>query len=238
MKALAVAIAALALASCGGSTGSDERPTIFAASSLSGVLQEMSPGARFNLAGSDELATQLREGAKADVYAAASTRYPAELHAEGLVNQPRVFARNRLVLLVPPDNPARIASIADLVRPGIKLVVAQRGVPAGDYTRAALDELGETRALRNVVSEESDVKGVVAKVALGEVDAGFAYATDARADRNVRAIAIPATSAADVRYAVAIVRDAEHPAAARRFVERLLGPDGRSALRRAGFALP
>ena len=238
MKALAVAIAALALASCGGSTGSDERPTIFAASSLRGVLQDMTPGARFNLAGSDELATQLREGAKADVYAAASTRYPAELHAEGLVNQPRVFARNRLVLLVPPDNPARIASIADLVRPGIKLVVAQRGVPAGDYTRAALDELGETRALRNVVSEETDVKGVVAKVALGEVDAGFAYATDARADRNVRAIAIPATSAADVRYAVAIVRDAEHPAAARRFVERLLGPDGRSALRRAGFALP
>jgi len=238
VKALAVAIAALALASCGGSTGSDERPTIFAASSLRGVLQDMTPGARFNLAGSDELATQLREGAKADVYAAASTRYPAELHAEGLVNQPRVFARNRLVLLVPPDNPARIASIADLVRPGIKLVVAQRGVPAGDYTRAALDELGETRALRNVVSEETDVKGVVAKVALGEVDAGFAYATDARADRNVRAIAIPATSAADVRYAVAIVRDAEHPAAARRFVERLLGPDGRSALRRAGFALP
>jgi molybdate transport system substrate-binding protein len=238
VKALAICLAALVLASCGGSSSSDERPTIFAASSLTGVLQDVSPGARFNFAGSDELATQLREGAKADVYAAASTRYPAELHAEGLVGQPRVFARNRLVLLVPPDNPARIGSITDLVRPGIKLVVAQRGVPAGDYTRAALDELGESRALRNVVSEETDVEGVVGKVALGEADAGFAYATDARADRSVRAIPIPATSAADVRYAVAIVHAAEHPAAARRFVERLLGPAGRSALRSAGFALP
>ncbi len=238
MRCAAVAVAALALASCGGSS-SDGRLTVFAAASLTGALHELAPDARFNFAGSDELATQLREGARADVYAAANTRYPAELFAEGLVARPQVFATNRLVLVVPADNPAHLRSARDLRRRDVKLVIAQRGVPAGDYTRAVLAELGDARLLEHVASEEEDVKGVIGKVALGEADAGFAYATDARAAADdVRAIELPGTAAASIRYAVAVVRGAKHAREAQRFVGRLLPARGRAALRRAGFGVP
>jgi molybdate transport system substrate-binding protein len=238
VRGAAIALSALLLASCGGS-GSGGRLTVFAASSLTGVLQPLATDARFNFAGSDELATQLREGARADVYAAATTRYPRQLFEEGTVARPRVFATNRLVLVVPADNPAHVDSVRDLRRPGVKLVVAQRGVPAGDYTRSVLAERGELRVLDRVVSEEHDVKGVVGKIALGEADAGFGYATDARAaGSDVRAIDLPGAAAASVRYAVAVVHDAEHAEEAQKFVERLLGAPGRAALRRAGFGLP
>jgi len=238
VRRAAVALALLALASCGGSS-SDGRLTVFAAASLTAALRELAPDARFNFAGSDELAAQLREGARADVYAAANTRYPAQLFTEGLVERPHVFATNRLVLVVPADNPAHVLSVGDLRRQDVKLVVAQRGVPAGDYTRAALAELGERRVLDRVVSEEQDVKGVLGKVALGEADAGFVYATDARAaGDDVHAIELPGTAAANVRYAVAVARDAEHAGEAQRFVARLLGAPGRAALGRAGFGVP
>ena len=118
---------------------------------------------------------------RADVFAAASPRYPLGLHEEGLVAEPVVFATNRLVLIVPADEPAGIASFEDLREPGVALVIGAEGVPVGDYTRAALENLGATDVLDRVVSEEQDGKGVVAKVRLGEADAGFVYATDARA---------------------------------------------------------
>ena len=124
------------------------------------------------------------QGAPADVYAAASPKYPDELYAAGLVEKPVVFATNRLVLVVPASNPARIGDAFDLARPGVKLVIGQAGVPVGDYTRKVLANLGLSSALANVVSQETDVKGVVAKVALGEADAGIVYATDALAARG------------------------------------------------------
>jgi molybdate transport system substrate-binding protein len=231
-------LAVLALASCGGGDDS-ERPTVFAAASLTEVLEALEPDARFNFAGSDELATQIREGARADVYAAASPRYPAELREEGLVEEPQVFARNRLVIVVPADNPAAVSDLGDLARPGLKLVVGAEGVPIGDYTRTVLERARRTDVLANVVSREEDVKGVLGKVALGEADAGFVYATDARAaGDDVRSVELPAGVQADVEYPVAVVAGTPRRAAAEAFVERLLGADGREALREAGFELP
>ena len=227
------------LAGCTGGEAREERVTVYAAASLTEVFEELAPGARFNFAGSDELATQIREGARADVYAAASPRHPRELHDEGLVGAPRVFARNRLAIVVPARNPARIESLGDLGRAGVKLVVGAEGVPIGDYTRAVLHAAGRDDVLERVVSEEEDVKGVVGKVRLGEADAGLAYVTDARAaGRDVRAIELPRSVQADVRYTAAVVRAGERPARAREFVELLRSARGQRLLRRAGFAPP
>ena len=233
MKTALAVLAAGLVAGCGGAS---ERPlTVFAAASLSGVAESLAPDGRFNFAGSDELATQIREGADADVYAAASTRYPDELHDEGLVERPRVFATNRLVLIA---SDSAIRSVADLHRPGFKLVVAAEGVPVGGYTREALARLGEDDLLAEAVSEEDDVKGVLAKVRLGEADAGFVYATDVTRGESVRAIELPRAAQPRIEYAVAVVVGAEREEEARSFVARLLGRDGRRALAAAGFGLP
>jgi molybdate transport system substrate-binding protein len=234
-------LAALALlvlcAGCGGSD--DQRLTVYAAASLTEVFERLDEDARFNFAGSDELATQLREGAEADVYAAANPRYPDELHAEGLLEQPRIFATNRLVLIVPDDNPADIAALEDLDRDGIKLVIGAEGVPIGDYTRSVLASAGRDDLLGRAVSEEEDVKGVVGKVTLGEAEAGFVYATDARAaGDDVRAIELPRSIQARVEYPIALVRGSEHADEAQAFVSSLFSPEGRRLLREAGFGLP
>ena len=240
MSRPALLLAGVALAAgCGGDGAAGESLTVFAAASLTEVFQRLAPDARLNFAGSDELATQLREGAQADVYAAASPRYPAELHAEGLVDAPQAFATNRLVIVVPADNPARIEALDDLTRDGVKLVIGADGVPIGDYTRTALGAAGRADVLERVVSEEEDVKGVLGKVRLGEADAGFVYATDARAARAaVRTIELPATVEADVRFPVAVVRSTDRREAAREFVALLLSPRGQKLLRAAGFGPP
>ena len=126
------------------------------------------------------LAAQIQQGAPADVFASANTALPQQLYGEGLVEKPVVFTRNALILIVPKSNPAHIRSVYDLTRDGVKLVVAAPGVPVGDYTRTVLHNLGLDAALANVVSHETDVREVLAKVALGEADAGFVYTTDAR----------------------------------------------------------
>lgn len=118
-------------------------------------------------------------------------------------------------------------------------MVAAPGVPVGDYTRTVLRTLGLEAALERVVSEEADVTVVVAKVALGEADAGFAYATDVPPVRGeVRAIAVPRSAQPAIRYQVAVVTASKHAEAARRFVAALTGPRGRAAMRRAGFVAP
>jgi molybdate transport system substrate-binding protein len=222
---------------CGGDGAGDERLTVYAAASLTEVFQQLAPDARFNFAGSDELATQIREGARADVYAAASPRYPAELHDEGLVEGPRVFTTNRLVVIVPADNPAEIHSLHDLARHGVKLVIGAEGVPIGDYTRAVLRASGRTDVLEQVVSQEEDVKGVLGKVRLGEADAGFVYATDAIAGGSaVQTLELPASAQAEVRYPVAILGSTERHGDAEAFVELLFSPHGQHLLRQAGFA--
>lgn len=214
--------------------------TVLAASSLREALPKLDPSQRYSFAGSDQLALQIREGAPADVFAAASTRYPDDLFGAGLVERPRVFATNRLVLVVPRANPGGIDSVWDLRADGLKIVIGQPGVPIGDYTREALRRLGLLADVTaNVVSTEPDVKSIVAKVALGEADAGFVYLTDVRpAASRLRAIALPARAQPRVRYEIAVVRASHHIAAARAFVARALGKQGRAALTDSGFGLP
>ncbi len=225
-------------AACGGSDA-DAPLDVYAAASLAEVFPQIDPDARFSFAGSDELATQIREGAPADVYAAASSKYPQELFEEGLVDEPVTFASNRLVLIVPRANPGAIESVEDILQPGTRLVVAAEGVPVGDYTRTVLETLGLTGALDNVVSNEDDVKGVAGKVALGEADAGLVYATDVTAvEDRVLAIELPDDSQPPIEYQVAVVADTDDEDAARAFVKTLGSEAGRDALAQAGFALP
>jgi molybdate transport system substrate-binding protein len=237
---IGIVLALLGLAtSCGGDDGSGGQIDVYAAASLAEVFPQIDPDARFSFAGSDELATQIREGAQADVYAAASSKYPQELFEEELVEEPVTFASNRLVLIVPRGNPGAIESVEDIVQPGTRLVVAAEGVPVGDYTRTVLETLGLSAALENVVSNEDDVKGVATKVALGEADAGFVYATDVTpVAEKVRAIELPDAAQPPIEYQVAVVVGTDQADAARAFVETLGSRAGRDALIRAGFELP
>ncbi len=213
--------------------------TVFAASSLTSVFPQIDNAPRYSFAGSDQLAFQITQGAPADVYAAASPKYPDQLRAKGLVYRPRVFATNELVLIVPRANKAGIRSVYDLQKKGLRLVIGAKGVPVGDYTRKALAALGLSSVLKNVVSQETDVKEVVAKVALGEADAGFVYRTDALADvRNLSELRLPARARPKIAYEIAVVKATKHLQAANAFVARVLGARGRLALRRAGFGLP
>jgi len=218
----------------------DDPPVVLAAASLTEVLPRIAPAARHSFGSSSQLAQQIREGAPADVFLSASPVYTQELYAAGLVRKPVVFATNRLVLIVPRRNPAAIRSVADLARrPGLKLVVAGARVPIGLYTREVLKRLGLLRVLRKAVSQEPDVKGVVAKVALGEADAGFVYATDVHpVAAKVLVIQIPQRAQPSVRYEAAIVSSSQRLAAAQDILISLLGPDGRQHLRRAGFGIP
>jgi molybdate transport system substrate-binding protein len=236
LAALVCAAAALA-AGCGSGSGPDL--TVFAASSLTEVLPRIEPSARYAFAGSDSLATQIREGAGADVFAAASPAPADALYGEGLVERPQAFATNRLVLVVPRDDPAGIHAVSDLARPGVRLLVGAVGVPVGDYARAALASMGASDVLANVVSEEQDVKGIVAKVALGEADAGFVYATDAAAAADrVAVVELPPAAQPRIEYVITVVSGSKHAKAAAAFVRSVLSERGRAALAAAGFGLP
>ncbi|MEW6581997.1 MAG: molybdate ABC transporter substrate-binding protein [Actinomycetota bacterium] len=213
--------------------------TVLAASSLAQAFTALAPGNRYSFAGSDQLAFQVTQGAPADVVATASPRYTQELFAKGLVERPRAFATNRLVVVVPVANRAAVRGVRDLARPGVKLVIGDAGVPVGAYARDALRRLGLGVALRNVVSEEQDAGAIAAKVALGEADAGVVYATDARPVRDrVATVPVPAAAQPVIRYEVAVVTRAPHRDAARAFVRRLLGAPGRHELAAHGFRPP
>jgi molybdate transport system substrate-binding protein len=212
---------------------------IFAAASLTGVFPQIDRAPKFQFAGSDQLAFQVTQGAHADVFAAASPKHPEQLYAQGVCSKPAAFATNTVVLVVPRANPAHINSIYDLQRDGIKLVIGAKGVPIGDYTRTLLGKLGLSNALKNVVSEEDDVKLVVAKVALGEADAGFVYRTDVKPVGNrVFRIAVPAAGQPTVQYELCIPTTARHPALAAAFIREVRSKRGRTLLRNAGFGLP
>jgi len=236
-RLLAVGLAALALPA---SVSAGTQITVFAAASLTNVFLRIDGSQRYAFEGSDQLALQLREGAPADVYAAASPRYPQLLYRDGLVRRPVVFATNKLIILVPRSNPARIKSVYDLRRSGVKVVVGDSTVPIGLYTRQILDTLGITADVaKNVVSQETDVKGIVSKIALGEADAGFVYRTDAKpVAAETRTIALPAWAQPPIRYELAVVKATRHPVAAATFVRKVLSKRGRLLLAKAGFGLP
>jgi molybdate transport system substrate-binding protein len=195
---------------------------------------------RSSFAGSDELAAQIRQGVKPDVFASANTKLPDQLFDEGLVEKPVVFASNELVLAVPADSSVR--GLDDLTRKGTTIAMGSESVPVGSYTRKVLDGLpaGEKAAiLANVRSNEPDVSGVVGKVTQGAVDAGFVYVTDIEAtEGKLKAIDLPADLKPQVAYGVAVVKGAKHPEQAKQFVDGLLSGAGSEALDRAGFLPP
>lgn len=248
--AAALLAAILAVAGCGAdddsSAGARGEVVVSAATSLKAAFTSYgerfaSAEAQFSFAGSDELAAQIRAGARPDVFASANTTLPDALFKEGLVERPRVFASNRLVLAVPAKS-TKVHALDDLGKTGVTLVIGSRSVPIGAYTRKVLGRLGSAdRAaiLANVRSNEPDVGGISAKLTQGAADAGFLYVTDVVATNGrLKAIELPAALQPEVAYGVAIVEGAEHRTEAQAFVAGLLDGPGAQELTTAGFKPP
>jgi molybdate transport system substrate-binding protein len=235
LETAAVAIAAtLLVGSASGS--SNAQITVYAAASLTDVFPKIDSTQRYSFGGSNTLAAQIQQGAPADVFASANMTLPQQVAQKGLCSKPVVFTRNTLVLVVPSSNPAKIRSIYDLRKSGIKLVIAGPGVPVGSYTLQILKNMNLSSVLSNVVSRETDVREVLAKVALGEADAGFVYSTDAKTvPGRVTALRLPAWAQPKVQYGICIVSSSQHKKDARAFVNKVLGKAGQARLRAAGF---
>jgi len=240
MKRLVLLIGAIVVLALPAGSMQATRITVYAAASLTGVFPQIDKAPRYSFAGSDTLATQIAQGAPADVFASASPKQTELLYHNGLLRRPVVFAMNKLIVIVPSANPAHISSVYDLRRNGVKVIIGTATVPVGAYTRQILDSLGITQAvMSNVVDQEPDVKAIVAKIALGEGDAGFVYKTDAKpAGTKVKALLIPAWAQPPIRYEIGIVRKTSHLAAAKAFIKRVTSLRGRRLLVRAGFSLP
>ena len=211
--------------------------TVFAAASLTNVFPKIGSLPSYSFAGSNTLAAQIEQGAPADVFASANMFLPRRLHSEGLCSRPVPFTRNRLVVIVPESNRAHLRTVYGLTRHGVKVVIAAKGVPVGNYTRTVLHNLRILhKVMKNVVSEETDVREVLAKVALGEADAGVVYRTDAKVDAGkVTKIRIPRTAQPNVRYGACVVSRTQSRSAAKAFIRRVLSPRGQRKLRAAGF---
>lgn len=265
-KAVSIGFCLLALIAAAGCANQGRTPpraqppetlSVFAAASLTGAFGELAsdyqashPGARveFNFAGSQQLANQIREGAPADVFASAS---PAQMDAAiraGKVSagSERNFAGNRLVIACALDSAGRITRIQDLAGSGLRVVLAAKEVPAGQYAleflaKAAQDpQYGpefQAGVLKNVVSYEDNVKAVLNKVVLGEADAGIVYTSDLNGDvgSRVKQIDIPDNLNVTAAYSIAVIHGAAHPDAAGAFVRLVLSEEGQAVLARYGF---
>src|SRR5262249_33627864 len=189
-----------------------------------------------SFAGSNTLETQIRNGAPADLFASAAPLNTQRLYGQGLVQKPVTFTSNRLVLTVPRANPAHHHSVYDPKAKPVKLVVAGARGPVGGYTRTVLRKMGLSSVLSKVVSQETDVRAVTGKVALGQADAGFVYVTDARSvSDQVTVIRIPAWAQPRVRYEIAVVSSSSKKAAAQAWIKGLLSKKGQAALKSYGF---
>ena len=229
---------------------------VFAGASLSDAFTELGhrlekqrPGltVRFNFAGSQQLATQIEQGAAADVFASADERWMSHVRDAGLIaGESAIFARNRLVVIVPKTNPARIQRLQDLARGGVKLVLGADAVPVGRYSRTVLQNLARdqafgsefaARVLRNVVSEEENVKSVVGKVQLGEADAGMVYRSDVTPSvaRFLRVFELPESANVLASYPISVLRDAKESVAGAAFVALVLSAEGQQVLERSGL---
>jgi molybdate transport system substrate-binding protein len=235
---------------------------VFAASSLSDAFGEMAQdferenpgvGVRLNFAGSSTLAAQIQQGAPADVFASADEAQMRSVRQAGLAAaEPVTFALNREAVIVPDENPADIQSFGDLSQPGTRLVLAQKEVPAAEYaeeilSRAANEpEYGkkfERGVLDNVVSRESDVRAAVGRVAIGDADATFGYASDVTPEirDDVRVIEIPRDLNVQAAYPIAALESSESPDSmkrSRRWIEFVRSPKGQDILEKWGFDPP
>jgi molybdate transport system substrate-binding protein len=220
-----------------GATRQQTRLTVYAAASLTDAFPKLDPSERYSFGGSNTLAAQITQGAPADVFASANTALPNQLYSGGLCSKPVVFTRNALVIIVPKANPASVHTIYDLTKPGIKLDIAGAKVPVGGYTLQILKNMNlTTPVLANVVSQETDVREVLAKVALGEADAGFVYSTDARTvPGKVKVLKVPAWAQPKVQYGICIVSSSPNKRDARAFIDKVLSKSGQAVLESYGF---
>jgi molybdate transport system substrate-binding protein len=242
----------LAAAACGGSSaGSGSRGSsggtlnVFAAASLTNAFgdlertyEQQHPGWKvtLNLAGSDQLAAQIEQKAPADVFAAASPKYPEQLRGENLLGKTANFATNSLLLVTPKSNPAGIKTAADLENGDAKVVVADPAVPLGSYTEDVLGNLGIDESKLDIVSREQDAEAVLAKLTSGEADAGFVYVTDALSQKaKLKEIGFPASADATATYPIGIVSYSKHTKAAQQWIDLVKGPQGQAVLERFGF---
>ena len=230
--------------------------TIFAAASLTEAFNEMkteieaaNPGTKItlNFGGSSALRTQITQGAQADLFASAdSTNMDPVVRAGDIVGNPSIFVQNRLVLVIPKDNPGNISTLQDLAKSGVKLVLAQEQVPVGNYARQSLDKMSadpafgsdfKTKVLANVVSDELNVKDVIAKVQLGEADAGIVYRTDANSadPSKVTVIDIPDQYNIVAQYPIGVVKGGSNPEGANAFITYLRSPVGQAVMSKYGF---
>lgn len=230
--------------------------TVYAATSLTAPFTELgqqfenanNAKVTFSFGGSQQLAQQIKQGAPADVFASANQRQMDVVIDAGRVARgaEQIFARNRLVVIYPKDNPAKLAQLPDLARAGVKLVLAANAVPVGEYTRSFLAKASrlpqyttayEENVVRNVVSYEENVKVVLTKVALGEADAGIVYSSDVtpRVTDSVGRIEIPDELNTVAAYPIAAVADAANAGLARQFIDYVLSAEGQAVLLKYGF---
>jgi molybdate transport system substrate-binding protein len=231
--------------------------TIYGAASLKGALEEAeaayetaNPGTSVTLStdSSSALETQVEQGAPADVFLSADTTNPKKLVDAGLADGAAVtFAGNELTIIAPTANPAGIATPADLANSGVKVIAAGDEVPITKYATRLVDNLAEeagypadfaARYTANIASKEDNVKAVVAKIELGEGDAGIVYVTDAKASTGVTTIDVPDAANVPATYAGVVVKASRNAAAARRFLDWFAGPDGQAILSTFGFLPP
>ena len=255
IRLIVVLLIASLIAACGASPDRAEPLTVFAASSLTDAFSEIGtkfgdthPGVKviFNFAGSQQLRQQLEQGARADVFASANNKEMDAAIKSGLIisGTPQVFVRNRLAVIVPKDNPGNVQSLPDLARPGLKIVLAASNVPVGGYALAALDKMNQqfgatfsSTVLSNVVSFEDNVRQIVAKIQLGEADAGIVYTSDVTpaAAEKVTTIDIPDPFNVIASYPIASLTSAPQPDLAADFITYVMSPDGQSILKKWGF---
>lgn len=250
MKVAAALAVALTLAGCAASDrpaskAAEGQLTVFAAASLTEPFEQLGekfeqthPGAdvTFSFGPSSGLAQQIVQGAPADVFASASASTMDVVTAAGAAASATTFAGNTLQVAVPKNNPARISGVRDLSKTGVKVAVCQAKVPCGQVAEQVFAAAG---VRVQPVTEEVDVKAVLAKVRLGEVDAGLVYVTDVKAaGGDVRGIAIPDDVNASTDYQVAVLSTSKQPADAQAFVDLVQSVEGRQVLAAAGFTNP
>jgi molybdate transport system substrate-binding protein len=239
VPAVVVAFAGAASAGPARSGKTNAGLTVLAASSLTDVFPKIAPANKYSFGGSDLLAAQIQQGAPADVYAAASPKYPEQLFKQGLVQKPVVFTSNRLVVITPASNPASISSVYGLCKSGVKVIIGDKAVPIGSYTRQILTNLGLPCVLSNVVSNEQNVRDILTKVSLGEADAGFVYITDARTvPGKVKVISLPGWAQPHVKYEMAVVSSSKSKVAAAAFITQVMSKRGQTIMKAAGFGPP
>ena len=251
---LLAAAAAFAMAGCGSSSSSSSSTpssaagggtlNVFAAASLVNafgklktIFENAHPGWTVNLtlAGSDQLAAQIEQGAPCDVFAAASPKFPEQLQGEGKLGPTRNFATNTLVLVTPKSNPAHVTSVASLEK-GAKLVVADPAVPLGTYTETVLGNLGIADSQLHIVSREQDAESVLSKITLGEADAGFVYVTDALSQKGkLKEIQLPASAQATAIYPIGIIKGDRNAKVAQEWIDLVTGSQGQAVLKSYGF---